>query len=198
MYAGERFELTSGDDESFAEFMLYSGRFKKCVRGKDCVIEDETPRLLSFWRRLIGKSEPPPPVAFAIARGTTLTDAVLLVQNGQLDLRTALESLDAARYRIVLRNLRRADPAVELEYEWQPRDPRPPAVPVSPGLFELTAITPERAELGPAIVYIADASGYPDARQSLQDAQAMISAAAPPLSQIARRQLVLAVLHSQP
>ena len=198
VYAGERFRLTSGTDASFAEFMLYSGRVKKCVKNSDCIIPDETPRFRSLWRRLIAKLEPPPLVAFAMARGSTLTDAVLPVQNGQLDLRAALESLDGARYRIVLQNLRRDEPPVEFEYEWQPRDPRPAAVAVGPGLFQLTVITPERAELGPAVVYIADAAAYPDARQSLQDAQSVIAAAAPPLSEMARRQLLLAVLHSQP
>jgi len=98
----------------------------------------------------------------------------------------------------VLRNLRRTQEPIEFEYEWQRRGAKPAVVTATSGLFELTAITPERAELGPAVVYIADPRSYPEARQNLQEARALIAAAQPPISEVARRQLVLAVLDSQP
>lgn len=194
VFAGEELRATTAD--AGAELMLYSGRALVCLAV--CNIPDEAPPKQPLLQRLFGKAAPPPAVAFTIARGGTVTDAVLLYQAGQLDLQPALGLLDSAKYTIVLRNLRRDERPTSFDYEWRSRNAQPATLSISPGLFELTAISPERADLGPAVVYIADPRAYPASRQSFEEAQALVTSAVPRLSEIARRQFVLAVLDSQP
>jgi hypothetical protein len=196
VFAGERFQ--SSTPNGVAEFVLYSGRAFPCRARADCQIPNEAPAPQSWWRLLLAKADEPPAVAFTLARGTTPNDAVLLHENGRLDLAPAFESLDAARYTVRLQNLRRDDPPLELVVEWNPRAPQPVSATIGPGLFQLVAVTPERAELGPVVVRIAGTGAYSESRQNLQDALAATRSFNPPLSGMARRQFLLAVLDSQP
>lgn len=196
VFAGERFQ--SSTPNGIAEFVLYSGRAFPCRARADCEIPNEAPAPQSWWRLLVAKIDEPPAVAFTLARGTTPNDAVLLYESGRLDLAPAFESMDAARYTVRLQNLGRDDAPLEFVVEWNPRAPQPASVAVAPGLFQLIAVTPERAELGPVVVRIAGPGAYPTSRRNLRDALTAAGLFTPPLSGMARRQFLLAVLDSQP
>jgi hypothetical protein len=196
VYAGEIWRATGSSD--MAEFILYSGQTKRCVWSGDCIIPSALPAEKGFWRRLTASRESLPSVAYALARGDTVVDAVLAYSNGQLDLVGALKDLDAAHYRIVLRNLRRSAPPVEIGIEWQPRSPAPVAVAITPGLYELTAVTPEDASLGPAAVLITGPAAFDERSRELKAARSFIDTAQPAVSALARRQFLLTVLDSAP
>lgn len=181
------------------EVILYSGRTLRCDDSTgDCVIPSSAPPKSTLWGRLFAKSEAPPSVSFALSRGDTVLDAVLAYGNGQLDLAGALHELEAAHYRIILRNLRRSGPPVELSVDWQPRSPKPVAALIRPGLYELTAVTPEEAHLGPAAVLIATPQTFADRSLELEEARRFIETAQPAVSALARRQFFLTVLDSAP
>jgi hypothetical protein len=200
VYAGEIWRPDpSAPRGNTAEFILYSGRTLRCDDStRDCSIPSALPEDKGFWSRLTANREGLPPVAYALARGDTVLDAVLDYRNGELDLTGALKELDAARYRIVLRNLRGSAPPIEIGFEWQPRSPKPVAVMLTPGLYELTAVTPEEASLGPAAVLITGHAAFEERSRELEEARKFIDTAQPAVSALARRQFLLTVLDSAP
>jgi hypothetical protein len=196
VYAGEVWR--AGAESDTAEFILYSGQTKRCVWAGDCVIPSALPEEKGFWRRLFANREGLPSVAYALARGDTVLDAVLVYRNGELDLAGALKDLDAAHYRIVLRNLHGSMPPIEIGFDWNPRSRAPLAVAMTPGLYELTAVTPEEAPLGPAAVLITSPATFADRSRELEEARKFIDTAEPAVSALARRQFLLMVLDSAP
>jgi len=96
VYAGEKFRAAKGVTKN-AEFILYSGRPFFCSPVADCEIPNEKPATQGWLDQMRKKPDPLPMVAPALARGGDVSDAVLLYQNGTLDISPAFESLDGTR-----------------------------------------------------------------------------------------------------
>lgn len=197
VYSGDALWLLSAQGPAVAEFILFDGRTLRCGRNGRCEIPRVVPPPKSLWERLAARRDAPQ-VAFTIARGETINESVLAYRGGSLDLAPAIRSLDKARYRIVLRNLRESAAPVEFPFEWQPRSPTPANVTITPGLYEMTVITPEEGMLGPSAVLIANAASYAESSQKFDQALASVERAQPPLSDLARRQFALAILDALP
>jgi hypothetical protein len=203
VYAGEIWRpdpaAPRGKQGNAIEVILYNGKTLRCDDStKECVIPSALPPKSTWWSRFSARRDAPPSVDFAISRGDTVLDAVLAYAGGQLDLTGALRELEAARYRIILRNLRLSEPPVEFSVDWQPRSPQPVVTPIKPGLYELTAVTPEEARLGPAAVLITSPQAFADRSRELEEARRFLENAQPAVSALGRRQFLLSVLDSAP
>ena len=110
----------------------------------------------------------------AISRGREpLRQAVLAFNDGRLDLKDAVRSIDAGTYTVSLRPIETAPSTTQGtlrgSVHWEPPEITSAAFPaLAPGIYELTMASSEGNSLGRVAVLVASAADYPARRKAFE------------------------------